>query len=275
MTLVATWCNYENADAPSLWVASDSRISEGESLLIDEGIKVYEVPVVCRVPGPDGFFDQTALATSIGIAGAGSSLVFQHVAGSLIPMLGNLVSSRPGVPSVADLANLVGRVTTVYVRSLGSRRPAGARITMIVAGESFAGEAEAYRLFPQVGIDGLVEFPPERLALGHGIVHFIGDRIGEAEARLSEIAARDEPGASCNRAALNVIRGLIDDPDAPSIGGDVQIGFTAGGRFRRVASVTPVPGGAPQAQRKLNSVDLDGLGSVGPWTLGIDGMVSP
>lgn len=54
MTLAAVWCSYENAAAPVLWMASDSRISAEKDRLIDEGVKVFEIPVVCRGAGPDG-----------------------------------------------------------------------------------------------------------------------------------------------------------------------------------------------------------------------------
>ena len=71
MTLAAVWCSYEDPEAPCLWMASDSRISDGLGTLIDEGIKLYEVPVVCRQPGTAGFFDRLSFATAIGMVGAG------------------------------------------------------------------------------------------------------------------------------------------------------------------------------------------------------------
>src|SRR5215218_623450 len=118
MTLAAAWCNYEREDAPSVWMASDSRISADEAPLIDEGIKIYELPVICRVPGEQGFFDEEVIATSVGIACAGSSLVFQHVAGTLVPILSNLISVDRRAISISDIAHLIAKVTTLYVRSV-------------------------------------------------------------------------------------------------------------------------------------------------------------
>jgi len=271
MTLAATWCSYEPPAPPRLWMASDSRISDDEAPLIDQGLKLFEVPIICRAPGPTGFFDQIVFESAIGLVAAGGSLVFQHVYGSLVPLLANLIRPVPVVPSTSQLASFVGRVMTIYVRSLGHRRHDAGRVMIIVGGESLTGQASAYKLIPQVDTQDLLEFVPMQLELADGVVHFIGDRTDEAQSMYRDIAMRDEPGASRQRAALNVIRNFIDDPEIPSVGGEVQIGYSAGGRFRRVASV--VPGTEPPPSRSrylLNSIDLEELGSVGDCALGID-----
>lgn len=271
MTLAATWCSYEPPLPPRLWMASDSRISDEAAPLIDEAIKIYEVPIVCRAPGNSGFFDRISFEGAVGLLGAGASLVFQQVYGTVVPLLGNLIQPTDFVPTLEEVAAFIGRVTTIYVRSLGWRRSDAGRVTIIVGGESSFGP-QAYELAPSLGDQGLVEFIPEPITLGDGIANFIGDRIEEAQDLYRELAARDEPGASRQRAALNVIRRFIDDEGVTSIGGDLQIGYTAAGRFRRVASVTPGSRGpSAPARYQLNSFDLDELGPmVGHCRVGID-----
>lgn len=271
MTLAATWCSYEPPAPPRLWMASDSRISDNHAPLIDQGIKLYEVPIVCRAPGPSGFFDGIFFEGAVGLLGAGGSLVFQHVYGTVVPLLGNLLQPAEVAPTLAEVAHFVGRVTTIYVRSLGWRRSDAARVTIIVGGESSSGP-EAYELAPRLSEQGLVEFVPSAITLGDGVAHFIGDRTAEAQATYMELTARDEPGASRQRAALTVIRRFIDDEQVKSIGGDLQIGYSAGGRFRRVASVTPdTQEPSAPARYQLNSIDLDELGPmVGHCRVGID-----
>jgi hypothetical protein len=276
MTLAAVWCSYETPGSPTLWMASDSRISDARGRVIDEGIKLYEVPVVCRRPNATGFFDVPYIASAIGMVGAGGSLVYQHVYGTLVPVLGNLIHPEGAVPSTQDLASVVDRVTTTYVRSLGQVRPDEAmRITILVGGQTPGRPPEAYRLAPRIGAEGMVEYPPESLTLSPTDVHFIGSHIDQAQALWEEFVERDEPGASRHRAALNVIRALIDDPQAETIGGEVQIGHLVGPAFRRVASVVPVPDGAPEARMLLNSIDLADLQPVGPCAIGLQGMISP
>lgn len=277
MTLLAVWRNHEEPGSPRLWIATDSRISDETGKLIDEGIKLYELPVVCRRPGPSGFFDTPFYVTSIGMAGAGGSLVFQHVYGTLVPILGNLIGGGARVPAVGELALCASEIATRYVRSLGQRRPRdAARVTIVIGGDSVdKGSPQAYKLSPRVPRGGLLEFAPELLELEPPAVHFMGDRVRDAQALLSDMRKREAPGASYHRVPLNVIRAFIDDPDIPSVGGEVQIGYTTGQGFRRVASVVPDRHRPPKALRLLNSIDLDALPSVGPCSVGIEAMIAP
>jgi hypothetical protein len=276
MTLAAVWANYEVEAAPTLWMATDSRISDDRGRLIDEGIKLYEVPYVCWRPGASGFFDTPFVVSSIGMVAAGGSLVYQHVYGTAVPLLSHLIGTRQALPSLADIADLIGRITTTYVRSLGQRRGDAMRVTIVVGGQLANNRPEAYKLSPAHDQDRLVHFPAVPINLARGRVHFIGDHLTAADALLTEIAARDQAGAPRERAALNVIRRLIKDPGIGTIGGEVQIGYTTSlGGFRRVASVVPDPGNEPKALRLLNSIDIDDLGAVGPCVIGMDGMVAP
>ncbi|HKZ13433.1 MAG TPA: hypothetical protein VJL81_06275 [Solirubrobacterales bacterium] len=276
MTLTAVWCSYEDPYLPLLWMASDSRISAGDLRLIDEGIKIFEVPVVCKGPGESGFFDQTYLDSSVGLACAGGTLVFQQVYGTLVPILGNLISPVAAVPTLRDIAMLIGRVLTIYVRSLGGSGRQGAdRVAIIVGGQLATAAPEAYELGPREGSNGMIHFSPTRLGLGDGDARFIGDRVEEAQSLFHELVAKDDPGASRHRAPLNVIRAFVDDPQARTIGGEVQIGHTLRGRFRRVASIVPDRPYPAGARRLLNSIDLDQLGQVGECVIGTEGMVSP
>lgn len=241
MTLAAAWCSYEVPESPVLWMASDSRISADEGRLIDEGVKIFEVPVVSRAPGPSGFFDRTYFESTIGLACAGGTLVFQNVYGTLVPMLGNLISPTRAIPSFGDIADLIGRLMTLYVRSLGRRRPDAHRVSIVVGGVSADGSLAAYDLSARQGTSGLVEFLSTEVDLEPGRVHFIGQHIDDAQRLLRELIDKDEPGASRHRAALNVIRVFIDD----------------------------------QAKTAIGAIDLDELGLVGDCGIGTEAMTSP
>jgi hypothetical protein len=91
----------------------------------------------------------------------------------------------------------------------------------------------------------------------------------------NQLIEKDEPGASRDRAALNVIRAFINDPEKPTIGGDIQIGHTVRGTFRRVASVAPGPARSKKSFRRLNSIELDELGLVGECVIGTEAMTTP
>jgi hypothetical protein len=275
MTLAATWCSYENPEVPVLWMASDSRISAEKDRLIDEGVKVFEIPVVCRGANPAGHFDQTYFEGTVGLACAGGTLVFQNVYGTLVPMLGNLISPQRAVPSVRDIAGLIGRLMSLYVRSLGAQRPDAHRVSIVTGGLLIDDRPVAFDLSPRIDRDGLVEFLPTEVTLAPGQIHFIGHSVAAARGLANELIEKDEPGAPRDRAALNVIRAFINDPKQPTIGGDIQIGHTVRGMFRRVASVAPGPAQSKKSFRRLNSIELDELGLVGECVIGTEAMTTP
>jgi hypothetical protein len=57
MTAIAIWCNHEIAENPGLWIAADSLVStSGGSKLINDGAKIFALPIMCRTAGRNGFF---------------------------------------------------------------------------------------------------------------------------------------------------------------------------------------------------------------------------
>ena len=257
-------------------MAADSRLSDADGLLIDEGMKLFEVPITCRSPGPGGFFDQPFVSRSVGMVAVGGSLVFQHVYGTMVTMLGSLVGQSGSGPTNADVAQFPARLTTIYVRRLGVFRPKNADLVGIaIGGISRAGEVEAFELVRRRMTDGSIEFVAERLDTSPGQVHFMGDQVGQARKACEEVELQDQPGAPKERAALNVIESFIEDPSIDSIGGEVQVGHTVGFSFRRMFSVRPLEMGKPQARMGLNAIDLAEISSVGPCQIAPMGMVTP
>jgi hypothetical protein len=73
MSLLSAWIPQE--DQPRIWIASDSRLSDDERILMNEGVKIFEVPIVCRRPGTSGHFDTVDFATTVGLGCVGGSLI--------------------------------------------------------------------------------------------------------------------------------------------------------------------------------------------------------
>jgi hypothetical protein len=160
------------------------------------------------------------------------------------------------------------------VRSLGARRPeTAARVQLVLAGWCAVERSlVAFEMHPIMGPE-LVTFQVARLDLSSP--HFAGDRVDSARILCAQTIEADEPGASATRAPLNVLRQLINDPDATTIGGDVQIGFTVGTAFQRVRTARPIPGQEPRSAFWLNAICTDDLPPVGPCGIGLMGTVSP
>lgn len=91
-----------------MWVTSDSRISraEGEPL-IEDGAKLFGLPVVCRGVGEDKFFSDIYFAHSFGYCFAGSTLMGQNAYLAIAPLLTTLISTERYIPSMDDVATFV------------------------------------------------------------------------------------------------------------------------------------------------------------------------
>jgi hypothetical protein len=132
MTILATWHSEER-----LWIASDSRLSDGGGTLIEEGVKIFELPVVCRGPSAaqSGFLEDVYHASRVGLACGGSSLLYHQIHANLLALLGNLIGARGAVPSLGQIADFTAEVATQYVRSLGLRLPDSAdQLQLLIGG---------------------------------------------------------------------------------------------------------------------------------------------
>jgi hypothetical protein len=280
VTLTASWL-IDEGNGPHLWMAADSRISDGNGVLIDEGVKLFELPVVCRAfrSNPGNLLDQRVYyATSVGLLCRGSTLLFQNTYSTLVPSLESLIGDGDSAPTVEAIAATVGRVATLYYRSLGINRPQSSMTGLTVGGiDPNSHKPVAYELELEPEVDGRLAFVPRELQLAGDLVFFSGAAGAVASASKRLAAIRDNPAlnATYGRAALNVIRDIVNDDEHPTVGGDVQIGFTDGVRFRRVFTATASDDGTLQGQRRLNNIDLEEVGKVGPCFIGVEGMVSP
>lgn len=274
MSLIAVWKNEEQPAAPSVWAATDTRISDHGSVLIDEGGKLFSLPMLCRSAGADGFFTVPYFAQDLGLACVGATLLYQHVYSCLVPILSSLVGDGDHAPSLEDVAHTTSVVTTTYVASLGNYTPQAHHVTLVLFGYCGVHLAhEAFALRPLFEDQLFVRFEPTQLDLANGQAHFFGDCVPAASTQLDELRASRSVDIVWHRAPINVVRSFVADQAFPTIGGDVQIGFTLGSNFTRVATVAPRVIGQPAALMRLNNIDLDRIGPVGPCAVGIPGMV--
>lgn len=107
MTAIVIWLNNEEPANPSLWIASDSRVSNQDSTLIDDAVKIFALPIVCRSPGKEGFFSEENYFHTYGYCFAGNTLLGQNTFLALIPLLSNLAASPGYTPAMSDVADFI------------------------------------------------------------------------------------------------------------------------------------------------------------------------
>ena len=273
MTLTAVWVNREEPEAPRLWMTADSRISDETGPLVDQGNKLFVVPVVCREPDPQGFYTTPFFTQTVGLMCFGGSLIYNNVYASVVPLVTSLIGGpQTAPPSLEELADVVGTLLTEYVRELGIRRgPAAARVGMVVGGFCARHSAfEAHELRPGVDRNDLVMFARQGLGLTEGEVHFFGDALPDARASLERRRGKAAHPIVSERAPQRVVEELVASSQHATIGGDVQLGFTVGMNFQRVATTRSGPGARTTSY--MNNIDIDAIGHVGPCAIGMTAM---
>ncbi|WP_214073582.1 hypothetical protein [Mucilaginibacter sp. dw_454] len=123
MTIVASWFNNESPKTPSIWTASDTKISFETGATL-QGNKIFELSVVCKQLSGNGY--GTILhRSSLTFAYAGSTMLAVNTFATLNTVLGNLggggVTNRllPDGESILRSAATILRMHNMSIRNAG------------------------------------------------------------------------------------------------------------------------------------------------------------
>ena len=242
MTAIAIWCNHEVRENPGLWIAADSRVSvSGGSVLIDDGAKLFALPVVCRSPGETGFFSKIYHANTYCYCFAGDTLLGQNTYLALVPLLSNLVSSTSYIPSLADVA----RYMRSYLRhTFDDCKVTRAESSIFEVGLfgycSKTDKLSIFHFIPKLeeSVFKMTYEPHENMQAKDFI--YLGDKKPYMSSKIAAaFAAASIPGRPLSRIPRHVIQDHIDDENFPTIGGDLQLGIADKFGFRAFALCKP------------------------------------
>lgn len=221
MTAIAIWRNTELPNNPSLWAVADSLVSQGPMPLIGDAAKLFSLPVVCRIPGPDGFFSQICFEHSYGYAFAGSTLVGQNTYLSLIPLLTNLVYPKHYAPTLMDVAAYVTNYFAAIFDDLRISMGANAIFDVAIFGWCPVRHAlEIYRIKPTMVGTGVYEIKMEFIDFTEEQFVYLGDSSTQISELISAAIAAE---GTETRRPKTIIESCISSEDYPTIGGDVQV----------------------------------------------------
>ncbi|HET9359883.1 MAG TPA: hypothetical protein VFO58_09035 [Vicinamibacterales bacterium] len=250
MTAIAIWLNDEEPKHPTLWIVADSRISGASAApLIEDGAKIFSLPVVCRAPGQDGFFSRISYTHSFGYCFAGSTLMGQNAYLALVPLLGNLAARADYVPSMADVASYVHRYLLHTFDDFKSKVGESAMFEVAIFGHcGRTNRLTAFHVEPgrdEAGTWTLKCSEREDIQVGHPL--YLGADKSRMMERFAAALGSAAPGRPLSRMPRYVIQDCISDESLPSIGGDVQLGIANSFGFRALALVKPRVYGKPEA----------------------------
>ena len=274
MTAIAIWRTDEIPSHPNLWAVADSRISKADGeVLIEDGVKILPLQIVCRSPGTLGFFDQPYFTHTIGYCFAGSTLMGQNCYLRLIPLLSSIASPEKHLISIRDVAEYALSYVSSAFDDYKITQAHNALFEVAIFGYCHsAKQFEVYKFRP-AEIDGIIRLQMEEFTnLQDNEFVYLGDKPDALRGQIEAAFASDpEPGRPTNRAPRFVIGEKIEDADFPSIGGDLQIAIVSPAGYQPYALMRPDVTGQPTARISYLGRDfLDDLYTIGPARISLN-----
>jgi len=278
MTAIAIWLNDENPKFHSLWVAADSRISgDYNSPLINDAVKLFELPVICRVPGKDGFFSKVDHFHSYGYCFAGSTLLGQNTFLALAPLLRNLAAAQPYTPSLIDIADFVHRYLSRVFDNYKVIACEKSAVEVALFGWCHATHKHyIFHYYPGEDEEGNYIMKCE----GHTNLKsksfvYLGDYRSDMIQNLKEaFDGHNIPGRPISRIPRHIIEDHIRNSEYKTIGGDIQLGIANVTGFKPLTIMKPRIGEEPKAYISYLGHELyEDIQNVGNAFVSMTGMV--
>ncbi len=270
MTTIACWFNQEQQNH-SIWVCGDSKISSGNTSLLESGAKIFSIPVICFAPGLSGFFDKQIYRSDIGLAYAGSSLVGLNLNAVLTTCLSRLNFIHQ-LPSLDDIVEFAGRLIRLYVSQLSVSSGAAALCEIAIVGFcTLEHKLKIYHLLPQSSDAGIV-YKSEVYSDGQTLDNFVLLLGADKKRILSQIETEREmygSGIAWWRVPKRVIEAEISSPQHCSIGGHPQLGICNQLGFYVYSLCRPSPN---QFLSYLGFDVANDIGTIGGCIVGMPGM---
>ena len=253
---------------PRVWASGDSQVSQvGGSPLIEEGAKMFSLPIVCRSIGADGFFSNIYFAHSFGYCFAGSTLMGQNSFLSAGPLLMTLVSEDQCIPSMEDVAHYLLRFMSKSHDHYKAVAQSGAQFEAAIFGWCHSAKALGAWHFKPSCASGIWKLVVEKCDFHlPGRFLYLGDYKDHAQAELAQVISS---GLNNERAPRSVIQNLIKDPNFSSIGGDEQLAMANEFGFQPYLLARPIETGSPTGKITYLGIELtDEFASVGKARVG-------
>jgi len=238
VTSIICWRNKEEKKditwllGDGLWVVSDTRVSNGSSVMTDNCPKVFSISAQS--------YDKSDIQRTnpkcifrFGFGFAGSTLIGSNVKEMLSFYVGNLSEvhyyDQPDypyeekLPSLMDIALLCKKLGEKYISSMGVCFPASARCEFLVFG--LCPKLKQYRtivLRNTPGAPSIIEIKEVNLEEQNYLV--LGDKKAQVMEKINETkASLDSKGKKTNHAPLVALSNNIIDDTFNTIGGYVQL----------------------------------------------------
>lgn len=276
MTAIVIWLNNETSNNPSLWIASDSRVSKNQkSILIDDAAKVFTLPVVCRFLGQNGFFSQVGHFHTYGYCFAGSTLLGQNTFLALMPLLSNLAANQRYTPPMTDVADFIFKY---LARAFDDYKVIACEQSAVeVALFGWCHNTQKLHIFHYYPSDdnGVYEMKYKSYTdLDEQSFVYLGDYKNEMTQKIqTALDADSKSNSPLSRTPRKIIEEHIQDSKYGTIGGDLQLGIADQFGFRPFSICKERVPGKPDAYLSYLGYELhQDIQNVGNAWVNLPGM---
>jgi hypothetical protein len=210
-------------------------------VLTEHGPKILPLTMICRKPGPSGFFDLEAFRAEFGFAFSGSTLTALSTHALANILCGNLAGNPDApAPSMDEIAYAVGTVAHQYMSEIGQLGGTGSMFKAVLFGHCpRTGELLAFQFEPSI-VDGALSLNLQKHLLGESDVVIIGTSPGVLRERIETIRANAEHPIIVADAPMRALQGLINDGSIDGVGGAIQQAWATPFKLEIVATASPI-----------------------------------
>jgi hypothetical protein len=238
---------------------------------MEDGAKIFGLPVVCRAVGPDKFFTDIYFAHSFGYCFAGSVTMGQNSYLAMAPLLTTLISEERYIPSLEDVASYAQRFLTRSFDAYKTHVAESALFEAALFGWCHVTKALEMWHFRPIDSTGVWQMTKEHVTpITRGAFLYLGSHKGRVIPKLQEAMANDN---AMQRAPRRVIQELIRDESYPEIGGAEQLAIANEYGLQAYSVLQPPEPGKPQGHLSYLGIELrDDNAAVGRARVGGPGM---
>ncbi|WP_244390689.1 hypothetical protein [Pseudoalteromonas sp. KAN5] len=278
MTAIVIWRNEEDIYNPTLWVVSDSLVSNNNSALIEDASKVFTLPIKLTIPDERGYLNKVYYQHSLGFCFAGSTLMGQNSYISILPLLSNLICHKKYIPSFIEIATYILNYFRGTFLSYLTRHNNKAFFEASIFGYCHIENKLqiAHYFVENTDADGYNVKLIIKENKSTSDFLYLGDKPQLMREKIeSALNGEGKPGRSKSRAPRYVIEDAINNksPEYSSIGGDIQLGIANFSGFKPYTIQKPYEIGKPASYISYLGRELTPeLSSVGIARVGGDAM---
>jgi hypothetical protein len=237
MTLVAVW---KFDGTRRIHAVADTRIKGDPGILTEHGPKILPLTMICKKPGPSGFYDREAFRAEFGFAYCGSTLsaLSAHALANIL--CGNLAGHPEAlIPSMDDIALAVGTISHDYMREICQLGGEGSMFGAVLFGHCpRTGQSLAFEYQPSTA--GGFSLKIQKHVLGESDVVIIGSGTDILRKRIEAIRAEASHPIVVSDAPERALEGLINEGSIPNVGGAVQQAWSIPFRLEIAATMSPI-----------------------------------